>query len=315
MITSSNQIRVELCNKSPIYLGTCIRNLISGGSRDKLYVSFCYDFLKGEFIIDNEKVFARNAPKIQPSLATYQSLLLEHSKNCPCAVMNANPEIYSFESTSTFIRLACSTLIVDSKDNILLTRRDKKLRSFPGAWVNAGGRLDPEESLDECALRELHEEVGIDIERKEGPIKGSYKYVYAGRECEIKPFFIWESIYPTLLDYGFPKVQYILIFYYVKIGCENTKIKIKIQDQEIDKAIWINLRTLMENIETKKISELLTIQSVIPTGGLKNDQLPSETFEGIYPNAIKEGIGEGHLQAMKNYYFRFCENFSEFGSK
>jgi len=309
MISSTNQIlRVCLANETPIYIGNCIRYMILGDTKDKLSVSFSYDSAQGLFILDHEKTYARAPIKEHSSLASYYSLPFEHGKSCPCYTMNINPDVYSFQSTNTFVKLSCSTLLIDSKDNILLTRRDKRLRSFPGAWVNPGGRLDPGETLNDCALRELKEEVGISVEQKDDTIKGHYKYYYSGRECEVKPFMVYESVYPTLLDQGFPKAQYLIIFYYVKIHTEFPKIKVKIQDEEIDKGIWINLQHLMSSIENKKSTpDSLNCHNLV-NGNVKNDSIPGETFEGIYPNSIKEGLGQGHYLALKHYYSQFVEN-------
>ncbi len=35
---------------------------------------------------------------------------------------------------------------------------------FPGAWVLPGGHIDPGEGFEECAIREVFEETGIQIE-------------------------------------------------------------------------------------------------------------------------------------------------------
>jgi len=43
----------------------------------------------------------------------------------------------------------------------LLTRRASKLNNHAGQWALPGGRLDPGETTEQAALRELHEEVGI----------------------------------------------------------------------------------------------------------------------------------------------------------
>ncbi len=43
----------------------------------------------------------------------------------------------------------------------LLTRRTPKLRAHGGQWALPGGRVDPGETIEQTALRELHEELGI----------------------------------------------------------------------------------------------------------------------------------------------------------
>ena len=46
---------------------------------------------------------------------------------------------------------------------LLLTRRSAKLRNHPGQWAFPGGRLDAGESVIDCALREMSEEVGVHV--------------------------------------------------------------------------------------------------------------------------------------------------------
>ncbi|MGH7820324.1 MAG: NUDIX hydrolase [Candidatus Binatia bacterium] len=46
----------------------------------------------------------------------------------------------------------------------LLTRRAARLRSHAGQWALPGGRIEPDESAVEAALRELEEELGLRLE-------------------------------------------------------------------------------------------------------------------------------------------------------
>jgi mutator protein MutT len=49
----------------------------------------------------------------------------------------------------------------DGEAAFLLTRRTPRLRAHGGQWALPGGRLDPGETIEQAALRELHEELGI----------------------------------------------------------------------------------------------------------------------------------------------------------
>jgi 8-oxo-dGTP pyrophosphatase MutT (NUDIX family) len=47
---------------------------------------------------------------------------------------------------------------------LLLTRRSAGLRAHAGQWALPGGRIDARETPEQAALRELREEVGLDLE-------------------------------------------------------------------------------------------------------------------------------------------------------
>jgi 8-oxo-dGTP diphosphatase len=58
-------------------------------------------------------------------------------------------------------RVGVGVLLIDDASRVLLT-----LRLFPpeaGCWSIVGGKLDYLESLEQCAVREAREEVGVEI--------------------------------------------------------------------------------------------------------------------------------------------------------
>jgi 8-oxo-dGTP pyrophosphatase MutT (NUDIX family) len=62
-------------------------------------------------------------------------------------------------------RAAVCITITEAGDDaaFVLTRRASRLRNHGGQWALPGGRLDAGETASQAALRELHEEVGLEL--------------------------------------------------------------------------------------------------------------------------------------------------------
>ena len=80
----------------------------------------------------------------------------------------------------------------------LLCRRASKLNRHAGQWALPGGRLDPGETAIDAALRELHEELGVELETSavlglldDYPTRSGYVItpvvVWGGGELELVP--------------------------------------------------------------------------------------------------------------------------------
>ena len=72
-----------------------------------------------------------------------------------------------------------------------LTRRPTRLRAHPGQFALPGGRLDEGEQPEEAALRELHEELGLDL----GPeaVLGRLDDYITRSGYVMSPFVVWSN--------------------------------------------------------------------------------------------------------------------------
>ena len=80
---------------------------------------------------------------------------------------------------------------------LILTRRARGLRHHPDQWALPGGRVDVGESPEQAALRELAEEVGLDLDA--GAVLGRLDDVVTRSGFVITPVVVWAGPAPTLI--------------------------------------------------------------------------------------------------------------------
>jgi len=84
-------------------------------------------------------------------------------------VVNERDEVIGQECRAEVHRLglqhrAVHVLIFNQHGEVFLQKRSMTKDTFPGAWdSSAAGHLDRGESYDACALRELREELGLEL--------------------------------------------------------------------------------------------------------------------------------------------------------
>ena len=118
--------------------------------------------------------------------------------------------------------------IINDKKEILLQKRSANKRFNPNKWGLCAGHVDAYETLEEAALREIKEEVGLDVSIEE------------------------------LIPYGEKKVtikdsnSHITYFYYVK--CNKKEDEFIIQEEELSKVKWFNIDEIIMMIKEGKTS-------------------------------------------------------------
>lgn len=62
------------------------------------------------------------------------------------------------------LKRAAGVYIVDkTRQNVLLAQRGPEARNEPGIWEGAGGEVEPGETFNQGALREVREEIGVHV--------------------------------------------------------------------------------------------------------------------------------------------------------
>lgn len=83
-----------------------------------------------------------------------------------------------------------------SRAALVLTRRSSKLRNHPGQWALPGGRIDPGETPEQTALREMAEEVDLHLE--EAAVLGRLDDFVTRSGFVMTPVVIWAGPCRTL---------------------------------------------------------------------------------------------------------------------
>ena len=85
----------------------------------------------------------------------------------------------------------------DGRACFLLTRRASTLRAHKGQWALPGGRIDAGESPEEAALRELREEVGLEL--GDGAVLGRLDDYATRSGYTITPVVLWTDLQSELV--------------------------------------------------------------------------------------------------------------------
>lgn len=117
-----------------------------------------------------------------------------------------------------------ATFIINDKKQVLLQKRSANKRFNPNKWALCAGHVDANESLETAALREIKEEVGLDI---------SIDNLQSFAEREF-----------TISDSN----SHITYFYYTKSNKEESDFII--QKEELSEVKWFDIDTIIDMINS-----------------------------------------------------------------
>jgi geranylgeranyl diphosphate synthase type I len=97
-----------------------------------------------------------------PASAGEELVVLLDERGTPCGIA-PKAEVHAQE---TPLHLALSCYVVDHDGRVLLTRRSRRKRTWPGVWTNSCcGHPLPGETIREAAARRVRQELGLHVER------------------------------------------------------------------------------------------------------------------------------------------------------
>eukprot|EP00794_Sanderia_malayensis_P009929 gene9929-10947_t len=126
---------------------------------------------------------------------SHEGIRMEHPPGCPCCFLTPNDmNAISQTHREAGVRVGVAVIVQSSDRRVLITRRSKHLRTFPGVWVPPGGHLEHEETLQQAAFRELQEETGInsdEIQINTGLVLGLWEtQTNNGTVCDDFPYSV-----------------------------------------------------------------------------------------------------------------------------
>ncbi|XP_069734479.1 nucleoside diphosphate-linked moiety X motif 17 [Phaenicophaeus curvirostris] len=210
----------------------------------------------------------------------YHPSTLQRPPFCPAKRLGQRGERPVATLEGSGVAVGVATLLQASGGRILLTRRARRLSTFPGLWVPPGGMVEPGEELLGVGLRELQEETGLRLRA------GGFSWRMLG---------LWESVFPALLSWGSPSRHSIVA--YLLLRCaephEQLEARMRPSESEVSAYAWLEPPVLAAVAATEDGAENLgSIPHALPAsipitelsdGGARSTRIPTQILLRTIP--------------------------------
>lgn len=122
--------------------------------------------------------------------------------------------------------------VINNKNQILLSKRSKNRKYNPNKWEVCGGHVHAGEKLEEAAIREITEELGLNR-----------------NEIILSPILYKECSQNKIDSH---------IFYYFFIKCDKKELEFKIQKEELSEVKWFAIDEVIHLINKEDDTILFT---------------------------------------------------------
>jgi len=226
--------------------------------------------------------------------------LLTHPSFCP--ILNLPPKdlpAIPSDVLNRGIDVGVVTLLESSDNRVLLTRRAKHMRTFPGVWVPPGGHIEGGEGLLEAGLRELGEETGLQVNVDSWHV-----------------LCLWESVYPHTLSLGQPKRHHIVVYLHLRVD-ESSHVmdrRICLDMTEVDGSVWVDQQLVSDMERNEERSDggdnerFVGMKTLDSKGFTIDSKMPLSVFTATAPKLGQdiERISTGTKYACIQW-LNFCK--------
>lgn len=104
----------------------------------------------------------------------------------------------------------------DNESSVIVTRRSSKLKEHSGQWALPGGRVDEGEDAIQAALRELHEEINLELNHQH--VIGTLDDYITRSGYVITPVVVWADVIENDLEPNPDEVASIHAFTFTELA-------------------------------------------------------------------------------------------------